>query len=390
MAGGQYINWLADVYRDTIIPYSKTWNQQFAAQIQTRLPPEVRDMIYHHLWNIDPRRSFPNTIARSQIRSSRDHTEFTWDSDTITLYPSLAGFARSTVRGDKNDIRQLCERSFLPHYICEEYVGPTTATEVVLSMYKAFGTAGFLLCQSHRIERVLTEDCFDVGLDPLSAIRQLTVHCKMDRYRTPPPKHPLFFGCNHKISELAYVRKKALKADFGPLLDVKKKSGFKLHILLIQRVVRIDVLAEFIETLSEIYEAFCKNGACVTVSWTYRGHWHPNQMIPDEDLVIKDITTFFDMPREVWAYNMSRFLQKVKRCILPRHWRIDWELTDSEIPANPSKFWISKMVHDMWYSSENEFTTDDEDDSDESGEDSADDDDNGSDVDGRAQSTLCP
>jgi hypothetical protein len=59
--------------------------------------------------------------------------------------------------------------------------------------------------------------------------------------------------------------------EFGALLDIKKKQDFKLHIILYQRSIRMEVLAEVIEALASVVQHLKQHGACVTVSWTYRG-----------------------------------------------------------------------------------------------------------------------
>jgi hypothetical protein len=50
MLHGQYNDWLNDlVLHRTVIPYSRAWNRAFTAQMHSRLPREVRDMVYGYL-----------------------------------------------------------------------------------------------------------------------------------------------------------------------------------------------------------------------------------------------------------------------------------------------------------------------------------------------------
>ncbi|CAN9472884.1 unnamed protein product [Alternaria alternata] len=61
--------------------------------------------------------------------------------------------------------------------------------------------------------------------------------------------------------------------DFGAFFDIKNKQDFKLQIILYQRSIRMEVLAEVIEALASVVQHLKQHGACVTVSWTYRGRW---------------------------------------------------------------------------------------------------------------------
>ncbi|CAN9437319.1 unnamed protein product [Alternaria alternata] len=95
--------------------------------------------------------------------------------------------------------------------------------------------------------------------------------------------------------------------DFGAFFDIKNKQDFKLQIILYQRSIRMEVLAEVIEALASVVQHLKQHGACVTVSWTYRGRWEKyNRPPPRRGLVDRDITDFFDLPRSLWVYNMRK------------------------------------------------------------------------------------
>jgi hypothetical protein len=55
------------------------------------------------------------------------------------------------------------------------------------------------------------------------------------------------------------------------LLDIKKKRDFKLHVIIYQRSIRMEVISEVIEAVAGVVRHLQRYDACVTVSWIYRG-----------------------------------------------------------------------------------------------------------------------
>jgi hypothetical protein len=84
------------VQHRSIVPYCQAWNLQFADKMQARLPPEMRDLVYHHLW----------------------------DKSTITSFPGL-----SMAAGGASCIDDVCHCSVphkslrLPHFIMPDFMG---------------------------------------------------------------------------------------------------------------------------------------------------------------------------------------------------------------------------------------------------------------------------
>lgn len=69
----------------------------------------------------------------------------------------------------------------------------------------------------------------------------------------------------------------------------------------------MEVLAEVIEALASVVQHLKQHGVCVTVSWTYRGHWEKYNCPPlRRGLVDRDVTEFFDLSRALWVYNMQK------------------------------------------------------------------------------------
>ena len=308
MLHGQYNDWLNDlVLHRTVIPYSRAWNRAFTAQMHSRLPREVRDMVYGYLWYFDPKRTPLHDVGTRRLRQHHDFQCAPGATDAIQIHGLLLDLAQNLYRGNSHSITEICDKSALPHYISPAYVGLEMAKEIGMSFYYTVNLAGLLQCGAESIRSVLNKDCFDLGLLTIDLIRTLTVHCKMDRYRAPPPCRKPAITCQHTASEIGHVRKSALEMDFGAFFDIKNKQDFKLHIILYQRSIRMEVLAEVIEALASVVQHLKQHGACVTVSWTYRGRWEKyNRPPPRRGLVDRDITDFFDLPRSLWVYNMRK------------------------------------------------------------------------------------
>ncbi|EAT89560.1 hypothetical protein SNOG_02829 [Parastagonospora nodorum SN15] len=44
-----WLNTLHSVYDRSIVPYCRSWNLQFAEELQARLPVEIRNLVYQYL-----------------------------------------------------------------------------------------------------------------------------------------------------------------------------------------------------------------------------------------------------------------------------------------------------------------------------------------------------
>jgi hypothetical protein len=115
---GQYNNWLtrkflipnhenlakADrVHKNTIIPYSKAWSLSFADQLRTRLPRELRDMVYNWLWDEEAKDKY-------------------WDQLNKAVYnPKPCGHTPCDC--------EISPYKNFPHFLQPAYMGQTTALE---------------------------------------------------------------------------------------------------------------------------------------------------------------------------------------------------------------------------------------------------------------------
>ncbi|EMD95190.1 hypothetical protein COCC4DRAFT_27172 [Bipolaris maydis ATCC 48331] len=357
MLHGQYSDWLnGTIVSRTIIPYCKTWNQNLAAQLQDRLPREVRDMIYKHLWHYDPDRTSPHLMARQHVKQHYTFTCPYCPPDTIAMFPRLLDIAQSMYRAEDGDLKQMFDQSTLPHYLSPDYVGVLTAHEIGVSFYQSLNEENLLQCQSSRIGSVLQNDSFHLGLPTMELIRSLTVHCNVDRYRTPPPNHSLSSKCRHSLNETALVRSDLLIKDFCSLLEIKKKKGFNLHIIMYQRYIRLNVLEEAIEVLQPMLKSLVQDGSSLTMSWTYRGHWDNLMGPPCYQLVSCDITSALEAPNDPllddpeWKWDLYEVLDQAEDIILPEHAKFEVEPVNNLKASNRSA--INRFMHNMYDLSE--------------------------------------
>ncbi|KAI8937901.1 hypothetical protein NX059_005585 [Plenodomus lindquistii] len=72
LAAGQKEDWLNDTHRHTIVPYSKAWNLDFAQKMQKRLPPEIRSMVFDHLWDFNYKPMYIRALGASHVETTHD------------------------------------------------------------------------------------------------------------------------------------------------------------------------------------------------------------------------------------------------------------------------------------------------------------------------------
>jgi len=258
------------VHETTIIPYAKSWNLAFADQIQTRLPPELRNMIWEWVWDdVAFDDHFDDLLLKNEETARCKHSPCNCNT---TFDPNI------------------------PHYLQLAFVGATTAREIVETMYK--NSPLYWTARTNTIKDVLFHDPFHVGFNPLSTIRKLYVDCKIDNYRTPRKCFRRNRTCEHKPAERAYIKRSELKASFDHLLAVPKKAGFDLSVTFYQRNVRLAVLEEALETFRDVYLAFQDAGATLDVDWQYSLCNASPRKVNVHDFYDKDVS------RDAWRAEM--------------------------------------------------------------------------------------
>lgn len=234
--------------------------------MQAKLPPELREMVYSYLLDAETR---SRPAVRAVISGEEDHDSFHENHH---------------------------EEFNIPRFMRPGYVGASVALEVVHALYKAFDVGKIVITSPRQIFNALFTDRFDVGLQPFSILRAVTIHCMLDGYRTPPMHHPLTNRCKHTWKEHHYPRRAELTEHFQKLLLIENKEDFKLRIVLIQRNVRIAILAEAIVTLRGIRRQLIEDGAEVSLAWAYCSD---GRLVEDETRAPQSLQT--EMNQFLWG-----------------------------------------------------------------------------------------
>ncbi|KAI4927983.1 uncharacterized protein J4E92_005464 [Alternaria infectoria] len=216
--------------------HSKAWNKLYYARMHDRLPREIRDMI---------------------------NVQF-WDEEYLK---GGEGFEVAMRAKDEPGLGE----AWLPHRILRishvvlpEYVGDAAAKENVHMWYEIYAAetcyCSWLVLGSHNLGENLTtvicKDNFQVGLDPSTALREITIEVS-----------DTSLALGHKDSNFkdATSRREA----FNLLLRIKKKAGFKLSLTIHQDCIRLNMWPEILELLRPIVKVFEQEGAHVSVKSDY-------------------------------------------------------------------------------------------------------------------------
>lgn len=278
------------------MPFSRAWNFRFAEVMQAKLPRELRDMVYACLWD---EHSLTCRYSGSPIRL-------------------VAG---GIVDVDETDIMNMCDDSIMPHFLCSGYVERATASESVHALYNASHGHDAVRASTQNLHDALFEDRFHVVLQPSTIMREVSIYCKLDPYRTPPLHHKLSKDCHHSGSETLYIDQARLKANLKVLDIIKDKKNFRLEILLLQRNFRPSVLAQSLEAFRDVRKTFIEQGAVVQIIWSYDTKGTPLYGDCHFEIFTR-IDDYFDMSQARWAKRFKKFVMAVRN--LGAH--IGWQL----------------------------------------------------------------
>jgi hypothetical protein len=254
-------------------PHCKAWNLAFFEKIHTRLPVELRSMIYAHLWD-----------------------EATLASTYRLMSKSLTGL----YRGNYETYHLVKEH---PHYMKPAYVGSRTALEVVEAWYRAMGRSTaqrFVINKVRQLERFVTEDVFFVGLYPAKVVRRLDIELNMrDLFLSPDDTMD-----GDRTMARYYV-------EF--LYRIGNKKGFKLNIKLEQRRIFLNMWPLALEVLGPVVRTFKNEGAYVRIHWT---HMHSSPQLaphgsPQPAPHEIELDSFIETPSLDWKTDVIANLDEV-------------------------------------------------------------------------------
>jgi hypothetical protein len=232
----------------------------------TRLPRELRDMVYTYLWN---------------------------GPEVLCNHPSMRRAATPNTNQYGNFQRDpyVAQPEEHPYFIKPEYMGPIIALEVVEAWYKSYRYP-FLVYHDHNLQRLVTSDVFGVGLDPTDVLRKVHVELNMDD-----------IVCRPGSTTTEAVSKPSLEI----LLKIKNKCGFQLNVLLRQRRIRLNDWLPAFESCQAVCQALTTEGALVRIYWTYHE--------PGTYRIERDLDVLFADPKSDWRKEAIEFLDSVSRTL---------------------------------------------------------------------------
>lgn len=328
-----------------VIPYSKICNLKLAEGLHSKLPLEIRTMVYNYLLDNEMWEEYECQLM----------------AVTSVLNPEIGHCCCITTGHGLPR---------LPHFLYLEYMGQGVASEIIAKLYSSswFEDKTFF-GSSSTLHYVIHKDPFGAKVNISPFIRNVDIVCFIDRYRELREQCSRNDTCHHTPYERQYIERGRLTGDYNQLLGLQKNKGFQsLQITLIQRNIRIDVLEEALEALTGVYQAFrAVPGISFRIEWQY-ANIHCNGFLHSHK---RSLGKFFNEPRYTWKHRMLQFLEKVspkamrlqseadrfkmKPCIHERHARF---VDEPSLGLSNADF-----VHRMWGEDETAMFTDEDEDS---------------------------
>ena len=226
----------------------------FADKFRTTLPPELREMVYDHVWDEPMLRLVFHDVTLHEKTSST--TSFTRSlastsrrvRDKINLAPWSV-----PCRGDSCRCFHWWE---LPLWAQHQYVGMDVAKEVAKAYYRIMSGRQLDVHQLHELTNFLSEDHFHLGVKPLDHIRRLELSLR--EYAYIQDEGRILHSIQTKNGQDIFQH------CFEELLDVRVKKGFHLTIKLEWNDAHIYCMPA-LERSRKVVHALMKEGAKVTL-----------------------------------------------------------------------------------------------------------------------------
>lgn len=193
-------------------------------RMHDRLPRELRDLIYAHIWT-------PSYLRKNC-------------TPIVTAFQGIQGY------GDV-------------HVLDADFVGVEIGREILEALYKAdpMPIQPFSAYNPYDVERLMLNDIFGLYVEPAKMLRKMDIELDLHDLTFQTPKH----------GDVGFMEMNEIKECLHTLLEVEKKRKFKLSIKLKQRRVRLNDCPRWFDVLKPILEAFEKEGADVKIIWSYTG-----------------------------------------------------------------------------------------------------------------------
>jgi hypothetical protein len=220
---------------------------QFARKFQTALPPELRDLVYAHIWDSD-------TLERTFSNVCQDTSAVQLAMQHMPLRPKYVNSAPWLVqcRGRPCGCFHWWE---LPFWVQAKFVGLEVAKEAAAAYYRS-GLPKSSSKQLEMLDNILSTDHFHVGVRPADHLRRFEIDLRM-------------FNFEDYFSEDEYddtwLQRTEFKEQFPALLKLRLKRGFELvvqttwspYTLHLMGLDLLNQMLPIVNTLSEAGTQFC-------------------------------------------------------------------------------------------------------------------------------------
>ncbi|KAI4673675.1 uncharacterized protein J4E88_008731 [Alternaria novae-zelandiae] len=231
-------------WEDEKLRKNATWNLRFCEEMQARLPLELRNMVYKHIWDFNTTFETYNGLVFLAQRRCQGFCEGKEEECQRLASTSEPG-TKSSCRSHRNT----------PFFMRPGYVGQETAREVVEAWYNAvvaWWPKTWNRVSLATVEYMTRTDAFFVGLNPSTILRTLSLEIYIDF---------LFMTYDRNgLSDQACI---------DSLLRIKKKADFKLSFTLKQKYISFHYWSLAFDMLRQVVDVFEKEGAIVQVTFVY-------------------------------------------------------------------------------------------------------------------------
>jgi len=246
---------------------------------QQRLPRELRDMVYAHIWDsktlADTNRSMI-PIMDSRCRSLRQDCK-----------KAMTTFVES-------DAIDGCHHNLAPYFIKPVFVGQDSALEMIEAWYSRLARGNDYYAMGIHVTDIpsfLHQDKFHVGLKPAAILRRLAVVLNADS--------------TIAILEEESDGEHVYKLHFKRLLSIEKKRDFTLTLRVLQKYIRLNVWQRIFDTFRDTVVNFEKAGGRVRVQFVYDS-FYPRR-VPKYDML-----PALRHPESNWREDAVRFFDNVR------------------------------------------------------------------------------
>ncbi|KAF2853554.1 hypothetical protein T440DRAFT_476800 [Plenodomus tracheiphilus IPT5] len=211
-------NTLSNEYKTLNQATSERLCNSFAEAFYTKLPIELRDMVYAYLWTdemllalrrdriiYNDSTGLPFTVSREVARPN---------SGKLILNPTPTSLPCA------GKVCNCFKWSSLPNWMRHQYVGIQVAKEVVAAYYRAMPLEQ-LSIPLDRLRDVLLIDHFHLGVRPVDHIRRIKISLHDE---------DICHGVGWDCRRIDMTGMQMLKLNLSALLDVRLKSALKLSV----------------------------------------------------------------------------------------------------------------------------------------------------------------